>query len=187
MKAKVRKEFQGLSRSELLDKVHEMGANYEKFSTSCSQSTVAALHRVLDFDDSLVRAANSSCGGQAVQVMGTCGGLIGGTFVLDYYFGRPVEKLSDKEFVQENVDILINAVGIAKLLYDKYLEEYGTILCPHIHAQLFGRHFYLMDPQEVEIFEAAGGHSDPDKCVNVVGNAARWTMEILLDKGAAEL
>ena len=187
MKAKVREKYQGLSRPQLLDKVYELGVNYEKYSTSCSQCTVAALHDILGFDDSLVRAANSSCAGQAAQIVGTCGGLIGGTFVLDYYFGRPADKLSDKEVIEENLDILRNAIGIAKLLYDRYIEEYGTVICPHIQVQLFGRHFYLWDPDELERFEAAGGHSAPKKCVNVVGNAARWTLEILIDKGAVEL
>ena len=187
MKAKIREKYRGLSRQDLLDKAYELGTNYEKYSTSCSQCTVAALHDVLGFDDSLVRAANSSCAGQAAQVIGTCGGLIGGTMVLDYYFGRPVEKISDKEVIQENLDALANAIEIAKLLYDKYIEEYGTIICPHIQVQLFGRHFYLWDPDELAIFEKAGGHSDPEKCVSVVGKAARWTLEILLDKGAVEL
>ena len=84
---KATEKYRGLSRQQLLDKAQELGANYEKYSTSCSQCTVAALHDILGFDDSLVRASNSSCAGQAAQVTGTCGGLIGGTFVLDYYFG----------------------------------------------------------------------------------------------------
>jgi len=37
-----------------------------------------------------------------------------------------------------------------------------------------------------EKFEKAGGYSAPDKCCHIVGNAARWVMEILLDKGAIE-
>jgi hypothetical protein len=184
---KVRKKYQGLSRRTLLDKAYELGVNYEKCSMSCSQCTVAALHDILGFDACLVKAANSSCAGQAAQVAGTCGGLIGGTLVLDYYFGRPIEKISDKEFIQENVDVLLNAMGIAKLLFDKYVEEYGTIICPHIQSQLFGRHFYLWDTEELEKFEEAGGHSDPEKCVNIVGNAARWTLEILIDQSAVEL
>lgn len=187
MKVRVREEYQGYPRQALLDKTHKLGADYEKYSTGCSQSTVAALHDILGFDNSLVRAASSSCAGQAAQVVGTCGGLIGGTLVLDNYFGRPVEKMSDKEVIQENVDSLLNAMGIAKLLYDKYIEEYGTIICPHIQTQLFGRQYYLWDPDDLAEFEEAGGHSDPGKCTNIVGNAVRWTMEILIDKGAVEL
>jgi len=187
MKVKVTEKYRGLSRQALLDKAHELGMNYEKYSTGCSQSTVAALHDILGFDDSLVRVASSSCAGQAAQVVGTCGGLIGGTLVLDYYFGRPVEKMSDKELNQEDVNVLLNAMGIAKLLYDKYFKEYGTIICPQILTQLFGRHYYLWDEEELARFEEAGGHSDPGKCVNIVGNAVRWTLEILIDQGAVEL
>ena len=94
IKAKVRKKYQGLSHQELMDKTYEQGANYEKISGSCSQSTVAGLHEILEIDDAVVRVASSSCGGQACTVMGTCGGLIGGTIVLDYFFGRPAEAMS---------------------------------------------------------------------------------------------
>ncbi len=184
---KVREKYQGLTRRELLDKAHELGVNYERCSTGCSQCTVAALHDILGFDASLVRAASSSCAGQAAQVAGTCGGLIGGTLVLDYYLGRPIEKMSNTEFIQENVDVLLNAMGIAKLLFDRYIEEYGTVICPQILTQLFGRQFYLWDPEELAKFEEAGGHSDPKKCVNIVGNAARWTLDILIEQGAVEL
>jgi hypothetical protein len=153
---KVREKYQGLAREPLLNRAHELGVNFERCSTSCSQSTVAALHDILDFDDSLVKAANSSCAGQAAQGAGTCGALIGGTLVLDYYFGRLAELMSDKEYVQENVDVMLNAMSIAKLLYDKYIEEYGTVICPHIQTQLFGRYFYLWDPDELAIFEEGG-------------------------------
>jgi len=178
---KVREKYRGLSRQELLDKAYELGLNYEKHSQSCCQSTVSALYELVDIDDTVVRVATSSAGGQAAQVVGTCGGLIGGTMVLDYFFGRPAEKMSYQEQIQSNVDALADALGVAGLLYDKYVKEYGSIICPHIQVQLFGRHYYFLDPDEVRKFEEAGGHED--KCPHIVGNAARWTMEILLDKG----
>jgi hypothetical protein len=31
---------------------------------------------------------------------------------------------------------------------------------------------------------AAGAHSDPAKCMSVVGSAARWVLEILIEKNA---
>ena len=49
------------------------------------------------------------------------------------------------------------------------------------------RTWWLLDPDDLAKFEKAGGHSAPDKCCHVVGNGARWVMEILLDKGAVEL
>jgi len=73
---KVREKYQNLPRAELLNKVYELGVNYEINSYSCSQCTVAALHEVLGFEDLLVKAATSLCGGVAFQLCGTCGGAI---------------------------------------------------------------------------------------------------------------
>ncbi len=137
IKAKVREKYRGLSCQELLGKAYELGFNYEKNSRGCSQATVAALHELLEIDDSVVRIATSACGGQAVQIVGTCGGLIGGTMVLDYFLGRPAENMSYQEYSEANLRLLRDAVAVARLLYDKYVKEYGTIICPHIHVQLF--------------------------------------------------
>lgn len=183
IKAKLREKYRGLTHQELLQKAYDLGFNFEKNSQSCSQCTVAAIHELVDIDDVVVRIATSSCGGHADQVIGTCGGLIGGTIVLDYFFGRPSQKMSYQECVKANLDAFDSAIKVAKRLYDKYIGEYGTIICPHIQVQLFGRHFYFTDTDEARKFEEAGGHSSPDKCCHIVGNAARWVMEILLDKG----
>ena len=72
-KAKVREKYQGLSPQELLDKAYELGFNFEKNSYSCSQSTVAAIHELLDIDDVVVKVATSLSGGSAEQFSGTCG------------------------------------------------------------------------------------------------------------------
>ncbi len=47
--------------------------------------------------------------------------------------------------------------------------------------------FYLEDMQEFQKLEDAGGHSDPQKAPRIVGNAARWTLEVLLDKEAVKI
>lgn len=187
VKAKVREKYQGLSRQELLDKAYELGFNFEKYSYSCSQSTVAAIHELLDIDDVVVKVATSLSGGTAEQFSGTCGPLSGGLIALGYFFGRPVEKLSHQERIQDNVDALFASFPAAQSLTEKFWQQYGTIICPHIQRQLFGRTWWLLDPDELDKFEAAGGHSAPDKCSHVAGTGARWVMEILLDKGAVEL
>ena len=187
IKVKTREKYRGSSRQELLDNVYELGFNYEKYSQGCSQSTVAALHELIEIDDVLVRIATSSAGGQAGQIVGTCGGLIGGTIVLDYFFGRSAENMSCRECLQANIKPLMGAIDTASILYYRYVKEYGTIICPHIQVRLFGRHYYILDPDELEKFEAAGAHSSPDKCSSVVGNAAQWVVEILLDRNVIEL
>ena len=188
MAVKVREPYQGLSREELLNKVYEIAANYEINSYACSQCVVAGLHEVLGFDDCLVKAATSNCGGTAFQLVGTCGGLTAGIMVLDYYLGRPVEHMSDKEIIPHpNIDDLFAAQGVARLLFNKYMERYGTITCANIMQQRWGRLYYFEDPDEFAKFEKAGAHSDPKMAPDIVGTAARFTLEVLLDKGAVEV
>ncbi len=175
----LRGKYRNLSHQKLQDKAYELGVNYERNSHSCSQSTVAALHEILGFDDIVVKVATSSCAGQALQTTGTCGPLVGGTMVLDYYFGRPIQNLSDIS--------VRPSIGVAKLLYDKHIKEYGSIICADIQALLFGRVYHFDDPEEAKKFVEAGGPTDPKKCVNVVGNAARWVIEILFEKDVIKL
>ena len=87
-------KYRNLSRKELLEKARELGVAYEKNSGSCSQCTAAALREILGFEDVVVKVASSSCGGQAGLSTGACGGVIGGTIVLDYYLGRPADMVS---------------------------------------------------------------------------------------------
>ena len=44
-----------------------------------------------------------------------------------------------------------------------------------------GRSFNLWDREDYKAFLEAGGHTD--KCPVVVGNAAKWAVEILLREG----
>ena len=187
LKAKVRDKYRSLSRQELQDTAYNLGFNFEKYNYSCSQSVVAALHELLEMDDVIVRVSMPLSGGTAEQFLGTCGALSGGLMVLSYFFGRSAEKLSYKESTKDSVDALFVSLPITQLLANKFVEQYGTILCPHIHRQLFGRTWWLRDPQELEKFENAGGHSAPDKCCHVAGTGARWALEILIDKDTVAL
>jgi hypothetical protein len=90
--------------------------------------------------------------------------------------------MSPDEKKASNINALFATFGSPQKLADKYWNEYGTILCPHIQRRLFGRTWWLLDREELKKFEAQGGHDAPDKCCHVVGNAARWTLEILMEK-----
>ena len=185
MKGTLRAKYAGLSEGQLMDKAYELGFDFEKYSHSCSQSAVAAMHEIIDMDDAVVRVATSSAGGQAARVTGTCGALIGGTMVLDYFFGRPVADLSHIDQAQANLEPLHNAVEIAGSLFDKFLAEHGTVICPHLQTRLYGRPFFISDEEEMAKFERLGGHANPEKsCCRVVGNTTRWVMELLLARKA---
>jgi C_GCAxxG_C_C family probable redox protein len=183
----IKPQYQDLTREQLIDKAYELGRDFEINSYSCSQSTVAAIHEIVGLSDDLVKASTSLCAGVAFQGLGSCGGLSGGIMVLDFFFGRPWDKMSHTELkMAENIPPLFAAQAIARELYNKYVKRYGTIMCAAIQQQLFNRHYYIEDMEEFKKFEEAGAHTDSKKCVDIVGTAARWVLEILIDKGAVE-
>ena len=95
--------------------------------------------------------------------------------------------MSYQEHIQANLDALEPAFEAPKLLADKFVKGYGSIICMHIQRQLFGRPYYNADPDEARKNEEAQDRTDPKNCYGVVGDVARWVMEILLDKGTVEL
>jgi C_GCAxxG_C_C family probable redox protein len=178
---RVREKYRGLSQLQLLEKAYDLGVRFEKYSGSCSQCTVAALQEILGFDDIIVKVASSSCGGQAGLSTGACGGVIGGTIVLDYYLGRPADLVSAIQEIPQGKAVLSRAMEAARSLCEKFIRHYGSILCPQLQEKVFGRSFNLQDPADWQAFLDAGGHTDPTKCMSVVGNAARWTLETLIE------
>ena len=176
----VTEKYRDLSRQQLLDKAEDLGIAYEKNSGGCSQCTAAALKEILGFEDIVVQIATSACGGQAGLATGVCGAVIGGTIVLDYYLGRPSAMLSATETIPGSVEKLENAMEAARSLCNRFIDRYSSILCPGVQTRIYGRSFDLQDPVW-QAFMDAGAHTDPTKCMSVVGNAARWTLEILMD------
>ena len=181
---KVKREYAGLTREQLLEKAYQKGSDYLKNSGACSASTVAALHDILGFDPVLVKASTALSGGTAEQFLGSCGVLTGGILVLGYYNGRPIEQMSNKERIQENVDASQVSYASSMKLTDKFVAKYGTFICNQIHRQKLGRIFYAFDKDESVKFGAAGG---PQLAAEIVGNGVCWVLEVLLDEGLIEL
>ncbi|MFZ5645909.1 MAG: C-GCAxxG-C-C family protein [Bacillota bacterium] len=178
---KVKREYQNLTKEQLLDKIYELACDYEINAGSCSQSTVAAFHEVLGLDDSVVKVSTSLCGGVALQSIGTCGALSGGIMVLDYFFGRTVKEVQERD----SFPILL-AQQVAKELFAKFLTKYHTVICMGIIIQYYGRPYYFEDPDDAQELLELGTHS-AEKCGGIVGQVARWVMEILIEKGAVEV
>lgn len=155
-----------------LKKSYELGFKFEMDYGSCSQCTFAAVSKVLGKgSDEIFQAIDGLAGGVARTTNGTCGALSGGVAMISHMYGRKeFPKLGTRE----------KCMILAKKLYDKFIEEYGGILCKEIQTKKMGRSYDLWDPKEREMFDKAGGHTDI--CPDVVGKAAKWTVEILLDE-----
>jgi len=127
--------------------------------------------------DDVFKAATGLIGGLALSGI-TCGALTGAVMVLSVYLGREYDNFSDPEMIRHE------SCRLSKKLLDRFIEEYGTTCCYDIQRKIMGKSYNLWDEKERAEFFKAGGHDD--KCPSVCGNAARWTMGILNEKGLSK-
>jgi len=157
------------------EKAYEAGKNYEKTYRGCSQCVVAALQDVFDIrDDAIFKSATGLAGGAAMSCDGSCGAYVGAILVLSSLLGRERDNFSDPEGIR------FKTHALAGKFHKKYIDEYGSVVCRDIQAKVLGRPYYLADPDEYEKFHNAGAHDI--YCPEVVGKAARWMAEIILEE-----
>jgi C_GCAxxG_C_C family probable redox protein len=167
------------SQQELAERAYSTGFEYEKQYGGCAQCVIAALQDVLELrderSDALFRAATSLEGGVACEGDGHCGAYSGAVMMFGYLTGRERDNFADPENRRKQTNAL------AQTLHQRFIERYGTVTCHGIHRNIFGRPYYLRDSTERDKFAEAGAHVD--KCTAVVGQAARWAIEILFEAG----
>ncbi|MGB9728175.1 MAG: C-GCAxxG-C-C family protein [Nitrososphaeria archaeon] len=159
------------SKSEILDKVYELAFKYEANYGSCPQCVLRAVGEVLNLKlDDIVKSSHGLAGGTGLSGNGTCGALVGGIMAVCSVYGRGLKEMGKGRYLK--------SYSLAKELYDKFVEEYGSCICKDVQTKIFGRSFNLWDPEDFKKFEEMGGHRD--KCPAVTGKVARWATEILL-------
>jgi|YNPMSStandDraft_1061717.scaffolds.fasta_scaffold35448_2 C_GCAxxG_C_C family probable redox protein len=167
------------SKQALFQNAYDLGYAYEKEYRGCAQCVIAALQDALKVrnrdTDMIFKSATGLAGGVAQETDGHCGAYSGGAMMIGYFLGRERENFADPEKIRLKTSALI-----AKL-HQRFIDTYGTVTCRQIHTKIMGRPFYFKDPDELRKFDEAGAHTD--KCTSVVGNAARWTAEILAEAG----
>ena len=156
------------------EKAYELGKHYEKTYRGCSQCAIAALQDVFDIrNDDIFKSATGLAGGSARSTDGGCGAYVGALMVLGHIVGRERDDFADAKGIRNQTHEL------AGKLRQKFIDEYGSIICRNIQTKVMGRPYYLADKQEAEKFHNAGAHDI--YCPEVVGKAARWMAEILQD------
>ena len=161
-----------MDKKQEIKKAYALAYEFEQKYGACSQCVLAALQDTLGgIDDEVVKASHALAGGAAKTGQGTCGALAGGMMAISARYGR---ERTDFETARST-----EASTLAKVLYDRFVEEFGSPICAGVQESIFGRSFDLWDPEDQQAFEEAGGHRD--KCPDVAGKAAMWTAEILLD------
>jgi C_GCAxxG_C_C family probable redox protein len=161
------------SKDEILDKVYELAFKYEASYGCCPQCVLRAVGEVLNLKiDEAFKSSHGLAGGTALSGNGTCGALVGGIMAICSVHGRGLEDMGKGRFLK--------SYSLAKRLYDKFVQEYGSCICKDVQKKIFGRSFDLWDPEDFKKFEEMGGHRD--KCPSVTGKVARWATEILLNE-----
>ena len=166
-------------RSVLLEKVYRSAFDYEHEFGGCTQSILRAVQDHFGgITDEVIKAGHSMAGGTALACTGTCGSLNGGLMAISHFFGRTKDGFGrEREFK--------NSYKLSMRLYNRFVEEYGSPLCPDVQKKIMGRSFDLRTREGNIEFDQAGGHED--KCPSVVGNTAVWTAELLLEAGIRPL
>jgi C_GCAxxG_C_C family probable redox protein len=161
------------------EKAYKLGKEYEKKYMGCGQCAVAALQDALNIrNDDVFKATTGLAGGGAGTTDGSCGAYVGAIMVLGSLLGRERDKFDDFDSIAPNSP----AFTLMRKFRDKFIQEYGSVICRDIHTKVLGRPYYLVDPDEFKKFEEAGGHSDKG-CIEVVGKAAKWMAELIEEEG----
>ena len=158
-----------------MKEAYERGFHHERNYAGCAQSLLLAVQETFEMEDPAVfRAASVLAGGMGLTMKGPCGGLTSGIMALSQKYGRERNKIDDIERVR------FISYELARKLYQRFIDEYGSCICQDIQRKVLGRAYNLADAKEYEEFEKAGGHAE--KCPSVVGKAASCVAEIILEQ-----
>lgn len=159
----------------VIARARALGSEYEKIIMGCCQCTIAAIQDALDIpNDAVFKAGSGLTAGGGLSCEGSCGGYTGGVMVMSSVFGRCRQKWDNDRNEKDC------AHRMARTLMNRFNREYGSHLCRKIHHRIFGRDFDLTSAPQRVAFEKLGAHVD--KCTSVVGEAAAWAAELILEE-----
>ena len=162
--------------SDIGEKAYNLGREYEKTFRGCSQCVVAALQDAFNMrNDEVFQAATGLAAGGGAATDGNCGAYSGGIMFLSMLSGRERDDFKDT-----SGKVFTNFQLVNKLR-DKFIQDYGSVICRNIQTKLFGRPYYLLDPDDFQKFEKAGAHDV--HYPEVVGKAAGWTADLIISEG----
>lgn len=165
-----------MTDEELLKRAYTLGFEFEKKYHGCAQCAIGALYEIFPElrNDAIFRAAGGLGAGVGMTCQGHCGGLSGAVMVLSQLYGRELKEINDPEKKR------YVAFHLGQRMVQKFLDEYGTVICQEIHRRLMGRDFDLWDQKDKQSFEHGGAHDRI--CPSVIGNAVQWTTQLILEK-----
>lgn len=140
-------------KERIVKKAKELKVQYRKY-VGCSVMTFAAVVDAFrsegielftpEVEEQIFKGMLALTGGTAGQGIGTCGAAVAGTFLISYVSDLGSKDLTKEiqELTQEDRDKVfvpfMNAIGG---ITDKFMEQYGSIVCSDIRFKRTGRVF----------------------------------------------
>ena len=120
-----------MKKESYIKKAYDLGFKYEKDYHGCAQSTIAAVQDSLGIrNDFVFKVTSGLAGGCGGIGDGMCGGYSGGSIVMCTFFGRRRDKFDNDNEDKECCNQMV------RLLHDKFIEQYGSIICREIQAEM---------------------------------------------------
>ena len=139
----------------------------------CGRSAMYGLKQAFDFVPEEFVTASMSLSGGGGGAYGSCGAYSSALLVAGLKYNPTISQQ------EEDPSLFPPAQAKFNELRERFLNEFGTTLCPEIHKQLFGRTFDFTDPEEFEYYMNMEGRLE--KCANTVARAVRITCEMLME------
>ena len=166
-------------KKELVEKARRLGRGYLLKYGGCAPGTLMAVAHTLNLEvsDEVFKAMMGFS-----SFAGVCGNVCGGIAAMGLRYGVGLEDfVKNPEIGFSSFAKLMTA---AKVLREKFVEEYGGYLCDEVQTKLFGKCVMPTSPQELEAFSKM----DPkeletfyEKCGSATENAAGWTVAAILE------
>ncbi|GAG22710.1 unnamed protein product [marine sediment metagenome] len=167
-------------KKELVEKARRLGKEYILKYGGCAPGTLLAVTDTLNLEvgDELFKAMTGFS-----SFAGACGNICGGIAAIGLRYG--VGKEDFEKNPQIGFSSFAKIMEGAKVLREKFVEEYGGYLCDEVQTKVYGRcNVFPSSPEELEVFMK----QDPkelgvffEKCGNVTANAAGWTVTAILE------
>lgn len=175
-------EFFNIDRKRLkiVKSAFEVAFKNEAMYGGCPQCLIKSFLTICNKNDEkskhMFKSASALSGGIACCNDSACGAYTGAMMVIGSCVGREIKDLDD-----ENGETGARGNDIGRIVHDKFMDTYGTLICKEIHMNKFGREFNFRHAAHLVEFREAGAHED--KCPMVVGIANSWVCGALYDEG----
>jgi len=159
-------------KDELIADIEQTAFDNERVYRGCGRSVLCALQTHLGLESSAVIKAATALGGGVGRTGEVCGALLGGLMAIGLVYAS--DRLDDARTSPAYQETTTRAMKLT----DRFRKEFGGLRCRDVHRGLFGRHYDLRNPEDVQEFRK----SDYTKCEDVVcRNAARLAAEVILE------